>query len=442
MIEEGKIYKLKAVKFPGEDAQDDYKVLKVQADGLCFIENLRTGDGRYVYTDALVDPVEEDMWEKLNTVMKPMNLTFWKDLQEEASFGSLGAAPTPALTSGCVRGTTVYGIAVEGQSVKYKKKKKSKKHEEACKPLFNPYKPTEEDKDFATIEKRVTPEEMLDWIDETFDPSWVLVTTVQNSRELMKISVCYDEPGYGMLHNMKIEYLDIDGETVIDEVDEEGFNIGECIEELQNIFRTHKPVDVEMYEDMDLENTTEDDEIKALLIKAQAEENDAIASYLEKANKCKQLGNDPLEKLFKELADDETVHIGCLQGTLDKLGISDLDKIIDGHEEAEEILDDEEDDIIWNIEEDFHEAYERITGLLAKQLDRMNFEFANTEEIIYKKEGKYKYLLKFDNENGILKFKVSQDDNTLVEKEWELEEKEDVTPIFQEIEDIYNKYGI
>ena len=99
-------------------------------------------------------------------------------------------------------------------------------------------------------------------------------------------------------------------------------------------------------------------------------------------------------------------------------------------------------DIIWNIEEDFHEAYERITNLLAKQLDRMNFEFANTEEIIYKKEGKYKYLLKFDNENGFLKFNISQDGNIIWEKEWELEEKEDVTPIFQEIEDVYNQYGI
>lgn len=100
------------------------------------------------------------------------------------------------------------------------------------------------------------------------------------------------------------------------------------------------------------------------------------------------------------------------------------------------------ENIIWNLEEDFNEAYERITNLLAKQLDRMNFEFANTEEIIYKKEGAYKYLLKFDNQKGILKFNISKDGNIIWEKEWELEEKEDVTPVFQEIEDIYNKYGI
>ena len=91
MIEVGKTYKLiGSKKFPGEDIQDDYKVLKIQKDGFVFIENTRTGDGKYVNIDSLIDPEkqEETVWEKLNIVMKPMNLTFWKDLQEEASFGS------------------------------------------------------------------------------------------------------------------------------------------------------------------------------------------------------------------------------------------------------------------------------------------------------------------------------------------------------------------
>ena len=92
--------------------------------------------------------------------------------------------------------------------------------------------------------------------------------------------------------------------------------------------------------------------------------------------------------------------------------------------------------------EDFHEEYEQITELIAQQLDRMNFEYANTEYIIYKKECKYKYLLKFDNENGYLKFKVSQDDNVLYENEWKLEEGQDISPIFQEIESVYERYGI
>lgn len=94
------------------------------------------------------------------------------------------------------------------------------------------------------------------------------------------------------------------------------------------------------------------------------------------------------------------------------------------------------------VTEEFHEEYEQITQLIAQQLDRMNFEFANTEDIIYKKEGKYKYLLKFDNKDGYLKFKVSQQDNTIYENEWKLEEGQDITPIFKEIEDVYEKYGI
>ena len=48
----------------------------------------------------------------------------------------------------------------------------------------------------------------------------------------------------------------------------------------------------------------------------------------------------------------------------------------------------------------------------------------------------------FDNENGYLKFKVSQDDNVLYENEWKLEEGQDISPIFQEIESVYERYGI
>ena len=159
-----------------------------------------------------------------------------------------------------------------------------------------------------------------------------------------------------------------------------------------------------------------------------------------------------LVDLFNELAKDETVHTGCLQAALDEFDLSELDDVLDGQEEAQEIFDKTENTNIVNTEienvieqllqEDFHEAYEEITNLLAKQLDRMNFEFANTEDIIYKKEGKYKYLLKFDNKNGFLKFKISKDDNVIEVREWQLDEGQDISPIFKEIEDLYNKYGI
>ena len=53
-------------------------------------------------------------------------------------------------------------------------------------------------------------------------------------------------------------------------------------------------------------------------------------------------------------------------------------------------VDEKVESIINDLLEDFHEEYEQITELIAQQLDRMNFEYANTEDIIYKKEGKYK----------------------------------------------------
>lgn len=324
-------------------------------------------------------------------------------------------------------------------------------------------------------------------------------------------------------------------------------------------------------EDLILDTTNQNLEIRALITKAIAEENDAITSYLEKAKRCKELGIDKLVDLFNELAKDETVHTGCLQAALDEFDMGEIDDVIDGREEAEEIFDktntvnseiehvveglledfhedyitgrelqdwdwqqrqtalydqigspkqifaagkdediplefddainillygkDEDDrreykellylfkdtgrmkefinyannkgfkdlspkvigkqeeslnivnqeieDIVKDLlREDFHEEYEEITNLLAKQLDRMNFEFANTEDIIYKKEGKYKYLLKFDNKNGFLKFKISKDDNVIEVREWQLDEGQDISPIFKEIEDLYNKYGI
>ena len=324
-------------------------------------------------------------------------------------------------------------------------------------------------------------------------------------------------------------------------------------------------------EDLILDTTNQNLEIRALITKAIAEENDAITSYLEKAKRCKELGIDKLVDLFNELAKDETVHTGCLQAALDEFDMGEINDVIDGREEAEEIFDktntvnseiedvveglledfhedyitgrelqdwdwqqrqtalydqigspkqifatgkdediplefddainillygkDEDDrreykellylfkdtgrmkefinyannkgfkdlspkvigkqeeslnivnqeieDIVKDLlQEDFHEAYEEITNLLAKQLDRMNFEFANTEDIIYKKEGKYKYLLKFDNKNGFLKFKISKDDNVIEVREWQLDEGQDISPIFKEIEDLYNKYGI
>ena len=97
---------------------------------------------------------------------------------------------------------------------------------------------------------------------------------------------------------------------------------------------------------------------------------------------------------------------------------------------------------IQSLIEDFNEEYEEITEQIAKYLDRLNFEFANTEEIIYKKEGENKYLFKFDNEIGVIKIKVLHNDEVLVEKEFEVDDTEDIQPIFDEIESIYKEYGL
>ena len=369
----------------------------------------------------------ENLLSKLNKVMKPIKNQYWNEIIED--MGGMGAAPCPALgQTGTGSGCTVNGVPVEGQSVKEynKKKKKSKKHEEievkhegilevpegkniedlpikhfqklidkkgyeavikaltnlevwnknknkelsswakgmiqklpkkneAIEPLFKPYQPTEEDKYFATEIKEVTPEEMIEEVEETFDPRNILVTTVSNNRETIKVSVQYDEPGYAMMHLLKLEYLDVDGETVLDETTEE-LALQDCVDELAFIFSTHDAIDGELYE-----NTVDDN----------------------------------IENIINNL-----------------------------------------------LNEDFNEAYERITDLIAKQLDKMNFEYANTNEIIYKKEGEYKYLFKFDNELGIIKIKVLKDEEVLIEKEWTLDEEDDVSPIFEEIEEIYGRYGL
>jgi len=223
------------------------------------------------------------------------------------------------------------------------------------------------------------------------------------------------------------------------------------------ILKTSVNEDIENIEDkteLDVDNELidlhdEKDEVRALLTKANAEENEAITSYLEKAKKAEEMGVPTLAKLFKELANNATVHTGYLQGALSSYGVDDIDNVIKGDTAAQEILkEDVEDDIIDFLDDElqrvanFKEKYEEISGLLAKQLDRMNFVFADTEDIIYKKEGAYKYLIKFDNENGILKFKVSQGDSIIIDKEWKLEEGQDISPIFKEIEDIYGEYGI
>ena len=61
---------------------------------------------------------------------------------------------------------------------------------------------------------------------------------------------------------------------------------------------------------------------------------------------------------------------------------------------------------------------------------------------IHEEFDEVKYLIKFDNEVGILKFKVSKDQDVVFEKEFQIENEEDVDKAFQEIEDVYRSNGL
>lgn len=123
----------------------------------------------------------------------------------------------------------------------------------------------------------------------------------------------------------------------------------------------------------------------------------------------------------------EFVYNDCKRGKVDEDLVDDIEDVLDT--EMERVS-------------NFKEKYEEIADVLAKELDKMNFIYADTEDIIYKKEGECKYLIKFDNENGILKFKATKEDKTIYENEWKLQEGEDISPIFEEIRKIYTEYGI
>lgn len=245
----------------------------------------------------------------------------------------------------------------------------------------------------------VTPEEMLDEIEDTFDPASILVTFIENGREKIKVSVQYDTTYPAYLHILKLEFLDID-DSILDEVIEEDLAIQDCIEELKYLFKTNKRTDIEF---SDLSN----DEIDEALSIFSPEMDEAGRQY---------------HRALMDYADgkiEPTQFASIKKKFMDMLAQCDPD-----------------------LNENFLEEYEDITDLIAKQLDRLDFKFANTDDIIYKKEGEFKYLIKFDNEIGILKFKVSKDQDVIFEKEYQLENEEDVTNAFEEIENIYRENGI
>ena len=373
MIKKDGIYKLKKLNIPGiNNISSKFKVINEYDKDVVECENLDTGETFLFLKSHLVDPdnMEDDSYpttvieqcrqELLN--MPTMNLSLWKEIQEEmggASAGAstggvsaggmatgmsaLGATPTPAMgqvmAGNSSFGAMVNGVPVEGYSVKFGKKKKKKKHEDY-----------------------ITGRELQDW--DWQQRQTALYNQIGSPKQIFAAGKDEDIP---------LEFEDA--------------------------------INILLY------GKDEDDrrEYKELL-------------YLFKdTGRMKEFINYANNKGFKDLSP----------------------KVIGKQEESLNIVNPEIEDIVNELlQEDFHEDYERITNLLAKQLDRMNFEYANTEEIIYKKEGQYKYLLKFDNKDGYLKFKISKDDEPIEVREWRLDEGDDISPIFKEIEELYNKYGI
>lgn len=133
------------------------------------------------------------------------------DINEEASFSALGTAPTP--------GVKVNGNPVQGQSVKKKAKK-----------------------DETVIDLSL--DDIIEAVEDTFNPQDVLVTEIKNNREHIRVQVGYTNPEDNLLtHTILLMYLDEAGD-VLDTQQEEDLSIQDTVEELQYLKRNHTQVEV------------------------------------------------------------------------------------------------------------------------------------------------------------------------------------------------------
>ena len=344
MIEVGGIYKLKKLNLPYiHNDNDSYEILYEINSNIVACINTNTRERMILQKQFFIDPEKPDEDSFEGMTIEPTILEEFGGGMAAASAGSaggaiggmasLGAAPCPTMAqaSNGVSGAMVNGIPVEGQSA-MKKKKKKKKHETSA--VQEGYEKDLEYYDTSII-SHVSPDEMIEKVEDTFEPNETLITYVASPRERLKITVKYS--GEDLTQVLEIAFLN-EANDVIDYIYEEDLTTTELIETLQEIFSRHHEIE--------------------------------------------------------------------------------------------------------SLREDFNEEYEEITEQIAKYLDRLNFQYANTTDIVYKKEGDYKYLFKFDNEIGIIKIKVLKGDEVLVEKTYEIDETQDVQPIFDEIESIYNKYGV
>ena len=79
--------------------------------------------------------------------------------------------------------------------------------------------------------------------------------------------------------------------------------------------------------------------------KSIAEEHEAASNYMERASKCEKHGMDDAAKLFRDIADEEMVHVGEFEALLNKYDLGNAEAVAQGEQEAEEILGTDEEPV-------------------------------------------------------------------------------------------------
>lgn len=84
------------------------------------------------------------------------------------------------------------------------------------------------------------------------------------------------------------------------------------------------------------------------------------------------------------------------------------------------------------------EVYGTISEQVAEWLDKLSFKNVDTKEgIVYKKEGNYKHLVKYNNQDDIIEYRITKDGNIVYNNKWTISSPEQVSVIFKEINKEY-----
>lgn len=96
--------------------------------------------------------------------------------------------------------------------------------------------------------------------------------------------------------------------------------------------------DMEIVKSWKSQKNESTESVQVMLDKSLSEENKAVADYLERAAKCKELGDIKAAELFEELARDESVHVAQLTEAKELFGYTDAEVEQEGSKEAQELL--------------------------------------------------------------------------------------------------------